>query len=618
MLSHETISSETSYQIQSENGMSDIPLRKVHVTTLKRLIQAIIREQILEFELRGNDLIFMLPNCNKELIIENIKMASMNRCVSYKRIYEKTDMSAIVILNNPFDLLKLLQLELEYSLPDAQWKGLYQEIIDHTRNALLSHHREFYLHKKIKREAQEHGLKKFIEWLNNSSEFPDKQVFWEQIIYQGHPHHPCSKTKLGFSAEDVIKYSPEFNPEVQLPVLAIRKDHLHIESVSPTEYETWFSVNYPAAWENFKKELFEKKQILSQYLPIPVHLWQAENRIRELFAALIDQEILILLSSVTINATPTLSFRSLVPVDNPESAYIKLPVDVQATSIKRTLAPASILDSIRTSDLIEKILKEENYFNGRLYSLREKYGVHIKSFNSEYDKHLSAIFRESVQSNLAKDEICIVVAALSEKSPVSGLSILIEMVQIAGVKTLKEAINYFKKYVDLALGSYLSLFLVYGISLEAHQQNTLAVFSNGFIKRFIARDFSGIDMHRPSLKRKSLNVDLDARFLTDDREHVRNEFLHSLYQSHLGELILLLSNHFECEEKLFWDVVLSMTQQQFEINKEKMDPQTWEADYRAILIDDWSCKALVRMRLFQKEYSKGQYFPIPNPLIDLR
>ncbi len=44
---------------------------------------------------------------------------------------------------------------------------------------------------------------------------------------------------------------------------------------------------------------------------------------------------------------------------------------------------------------------------------------------------------------------------------------------------------------------------------------------------------------------------------------VRNQLLHTVYQLHLGELVLLQANYFECPEAPFWNVVKQVTEQSF-------------------------------------------------------
>ncbi len=157
--------------------------------------------------------------------------------------------------------------------------------------------------------------------------------------------------------------------------------------------------------------------------------------------------------------------------------------------------------------------------------------------------------------------------------------------QLAECITYQDALGYFLHYADLVLGSYLDLFLLYGIALEGHQQNTLAILRDGKIKRFIARDFDGIEMHDASLKSMGVNLDLteNSPYLQKNKETVRNQLLYTVYQLHLGEIILLLANYFNCGEKPFWKIVRKVTEQRFYAPKDRMCPNIWKKEFNTIL-----------------------------------
>ena len=397
-----------------------------------------------------------------------------------------------------------------------------------------------------------------------------------------------------------MNYSPEFQPTIFIYVAAVRKSGIHVEKLQhDLHFIDWFSENYPTAFQQWQNELRKRELSVSDYIPLPVHPWQAKNVVPDLFKELMEMGELTLFENVSIQATPTLSFRTLASIENHDAAFIKLPVAVQATSTFRTLSSASTENAPKISRVLDAIFTKENNFDGRLNILREIFGLHLKNVSEVQAKHLTAIFRENPASQLLLNETVIVVAALFEKSPVSGSSLFVELMSSAGVSTLSEALVYFSQYVDLILGSYLKLYLMYGIALEGHQQNTLAVFQNGKIIRFIARDFDEVDIHDDTLRKQGYSLKLypGSYNLWADKKHARNSLLHAVYQLHLGELVSLLAKHFKCEEHYFWHQIRLETNKVFFNLKDKMDYKIWQTEYHEILTADWPCKALLRMRL---------------------
>ena len=590
-------------------------VKKVHLNTLHKLAQAFVREKILSADSHGNAFRAILPKSGRLLSLENVVTGSLNRYVSIEKITIND-----AIIHHPLELLNIIANELSQSANREKWDALIIEVSDHIRNALVTSDYVALFKDKIQQESRTARYKNFLHWLHNKPSITDKTLFFEQFASYGHPHHPCSKTKLGMNTQDIQKFSPEFYPVVMLHIAAVHKKIVHVESLASNDYANWFAQNYPDTWKQFKQALAHQNLSLHDYLPLPVHPWQGENYVQSLFSALISRQDLAFFENVYIKASPTLSFRTLAPTEYPEGAHIKLPIAVQATSTFRTLSPTTAVNSPRVSRLLEEIFIAENKFDNKLSLLRETYGLHLKLNPSQqkHSQHLTVVFRENVNTQLAPDETCLVVAALFERSPVTDLPLLIELMTMAGVNTLNQAFDYFKQYAHIIIASHLDLYLIYGIGLEGHQQNTLAVFKAGHITRFIARDFGNTDVHRPTLEktRFSLTPYPGSSFITDNKKDVREAFLHAVYQCHLGEIVLLLAKHYQCSEKLFWDIIKTETQERFEHLKNKLSLSDWQEDYEAILQEPWACKTLFRMRLEQTSYTQGQYVNIINPLQD--
>ncbi|OJA00911.1 hypothetical protein BEV13_01865, partial [Rickettsiella grylli] len=520
-------------------------------------------------------------------------------------------------ITDPLKLLDIVKNELENILNMDQWLKFYKEIANHLQNALLSTCRKYSINRLAERTQT--GSRLQLNRLLKSSQITNNSLQFEQSVFNGHPYHPCAKTKLGFTNEDTINYSPEFKSKVGIYITAVQKNYVHIESMKKnTDFTEWFTECYPKAWSCWLEELKENNLDVKNYIPFPVHPWQVNyfTFISPLFKEYIENKIIVIFDKSKIMASPTLSFRTLSPLENINAPYIKLPVAVQATSIVRTLSPISTKNMPKISNILQKILLIENYFSNRLDLLPESYGLHLKKLDIDEAKHFTAIFRENITNHLADNEVAIVVAALFEKSSKSETSLFIEIMQLAGCLNFREALTYFAHYTDLVLGSYLDLFLLYGIALEGHQQNTLAILKEGKIKRFIARDFDGIEIHADSLKATGITLDTTEHspYLQKNKDTVRNQLLYTVYQLHLGEIVLLLANYFNCEEKPFWKIIRKITEQRFYALKNRMCPMSWKNEFNAILNTHWPVKALLRMRLEKNYLRDGLFFQIVNPL----
>ena len=421
---------------------------------------------------------------------------------------------------------------------------------------------------------------------------------------------------MGFSKNDTLMFSPEFHQEVAVLFAALHRDYAYIEAIHPSlNYTNWFAEQFPDIWKQWLAQMKSKSLETTHYIPIPIHPWQAENMIPKKFDTLIQSKKLVLFPNIKLITNPTLSFRTVVSKTHPNSPHIKLPVAVQTTSAMRTVSAASTENGPKISKIMRDILQKENYFNGRLRAMSEMIGLHVIGYNHDTTRHLSVIFRENPTEHLQDNECAIVVAALFDHSPLSGIPVFAELLRLSNVNTTKRACQYFRDYADRVLGSYLDLYLLYGIALEGHQQNTLAVFKNGQPTAMIARDFGGLRLHLPSLLNSGFSFSPypGSATICHNRTDACNKLLHSVYQCHLGEWTLALARYFNAPEDLFWEPVREITEQRFRQLKDKIDHKTWREDYDAILKKDWPLKALLRMRLNNVSH-KYIYTTTANPL----
>jgi len=288
---------------------------------------------------------------------------------------------------------------------------------------------------------------------------------------------------------------------------------------------------------------------------------------------------------------------------------------VQTTSTIRTVSPASTENGPKISKFLKMILQKENNFHGYLRFTPEFVGLHVKGCDDKAAKHLSAIFRDNVNNHLNNNEIGIVVAALFEQTPINKKPLCIEIMEFSGIKNINDIKMYFERYVNIVLSSYLDLYLLYGLALEAHQQNTIAVFCDGEPVCTIARDFGGLRLHLSSFKEKGFNLTPypGSATLREERDEVRNKLLHTTYQYHLGEWVLHLAKYYNTPESDFWAIIRKITQQRFDVLQARIDPISLQQERQAILENDWPLKALLRMRLDNVSHDYI-YVPIDNPL----
>ncbi|WP_232344299.1 IucA/IucC family siderophore biosynthesis protein [Actinoplanes awajinensis] len=120
----------------------------------------------------------------------------------------------------------------------------------------------------------------------------------EQWETDGHPLHPCCRTRTGMTVADVLAYAPEHRPVIRLRRLRVPP-------------ERWHGTAQPVLY---------------------AHPWQAARLLRE-YPWLTD-------AGPTRPMRPLMSLRTVAPVSG--GPHLKTAVDVQMTSAVRTVSPAAV------------------------------------------------------------------------------------------------------------------------------------------------------------------------------------------------------------------------------------------------------------------------------------
>lgn len=450
-------------------------------------------------------------------------------------------------------------------------------------------------------------------------------VFTEQWVIDGHTLHPCTKTRLGLTAKEVIEFSPEWGGTANLIPVAIHRKLTFMNAMGEETMTQILLKEYPHLAAVFEEQLPANGK---DYELIPVHPWQLEHTIKPYLQKEIDQALIIPLERIHIAASALLSFRSLAPNGSHTLHHVKTAVNVQMTSAKRTVSPASIKNGPTISAILKKIEAIEPVIRNSYQFSAESAGGHYLPGQTDNNgflmKNLSALLRENPEKNLSEAEIALPAAFLISQSPFTGKLILLELVEnyshTKQINLNKAAVQYMRRYAELLLPGLITLISKYGISLEAHLQNTVPVFHNGMPVRFLFRDNGGIRIkeERFSLFEWDGTIDNDTNLLTDNEQDLFNMFSHALLHNHLGEMIFFLSKELQVEEKTLWQPVRDIVYSTISILKEQGNcRQAVVLLEKKIFAPLAPLKALVKMRLTD-QFTENVYTLVPNPLGDTK
>jgi staphyloferrin A synthase len=339
--------------------------------------------------------------------------------------------------------------------------------------------------------------------LTRAARSPDPLAALEQSVVDGHPLHPCARTRIGLNPEEVRAYAPEHRP----PPVALR-----VVAVPP---QRWYGVDCPPRlW---------------------LHPWQ-HDRYREAWPWLSSVEFEVL-------ARPLMSLRTLAMVTEP-AHHVKTAVDLQMTSAVRTVSPASIHNGQALSQLMTTLQRR---WPG-LWAVPELAGGAVLA-DGEPDRHLAMVHRR--MPALDPGELALPLAALTAPSSATGAPLLLELVEQGHGD---DPLSFVEHLAQTLLPPLFGLLEV-GLALEAHGQNLLGVFRGGRLVRLLYRDFGGIRVSARRLAGHGLEAPaLRGDIPTDDPEVLRTKVLASAVATVLGEVITVLGRSGLDQERA-WSVV---------------------------------------------------------------
>ena len=457
----------------------------------------------------------------------------------------------------------------------------------------------------------------FIASVRNSA-LSNPALLLEQWGTLGHPWHPTYKTKLGLTADEVVEFSPEFQPVFQVPIAAIKSDNAHVAFAEEGgNYRHWFAQTFPQSWAKWEASMHQRQQDPGVWLPLPLHPYQAQHWIEQKFATEIMKGELMLLPDVSLAASPTMSFRTVVPEGSAQMPHMKLPVSLRLTTAQRTLSPKSAVMGPRLTRLLTTIVNRESGFGGTLDILAEDVGLHYvdPDRNDDRAKHLAVLFRANPMSKCTGALFPVPVGSLFAESPLNERPIVTDLVSLSFSDCPQGAEQFLERYAKTILTAALGAYLVYGIAFEAHQQNSFIMVNERYEPtQLLVRDFGDLRVHGPTLRITGLDLVpyRTGQTVLESDEPVRDKLLHAVMLCHLGEIALLLSRTYNHPESIFWNILRRETEVVFDRLRERTNPQRWQTEHHALLENDWPAKSLLRMRL--TDTSDAVHCHMPNPL----
>ena len=484
--------------------------------------------------------------------------------------------------------------EHSWTFDKASWQKFVGEIDNSLRNETLAiEWREEVWKPSLLQQSKQHSATSLWALSGNlSAASEEAQLLWEiSASFNGHMTHPCAKTKLELSPSELQRVSPEFGPVVPLVVGALAASAAQQFATpgcgAPTA-ATYFALKFPQAYAQWTLwiERAAAGHGVAAWIPLPIHPANLQH-VREDFAELVATNLLLVPEGspagddeagapVALIGAPLMSCRTLLPLaggggggaggcgshggigsgsgaegaSNELSAaapYLKMPVPVQMTSLRRYLSPVEANGGPHISQMLLEILGRDAAIAARLRVLAEECSVHVHHPSVSYERarYLSCLYRANAATQMREAcsavpkaggaARCLPLAALLATDPITSRPVLLDVLSAyakargkvptsaaggtaagaaasssssrssppskagrgsggaSGVAVdAASALDWYSGVCDVVLGSALRLWVCYGVTLELHQQNTLYVLgADGRLASVMCREVAG-------------------------------------------------------------------------------------------------------------------------------
>ncbi|MFJ7955223.1 IucA/IucC family protein [Streptomyces sp. NPDC096319] len=400
----------------------------------------------------------------------------------------------------------------------------------------------------------------------------DRLAYVEQGIVDGHPYHPCCRSRPGLSAAEQLAYAPEHRPVVDLDLVAVPADRCRVAG------------EWPAGLRDGDRLL------------LPVHPWQSEHVLPGLGH--------VPYRTGAIPARPLMSVRTLAPLAG--GPHLKTALTTRMTSAIRDISASGVENSAPLSDLLAQVVDD---LAGTL-TITRNLAAASALVRGEPSADLAVLLRASpaAAARLREGERVLPVAALAARPAGDGPPLIRTLLASAGAPDA--GTEWLAAFADLAVPPFLRL-LARGVAPAAHGQNLLVVLdAHARPRRLVYRDLADVRVSPSRLARHGFDAaPVGGRVIDDDPEVLRTMLFGHLFGTTFGVLVSALADRDRAAAARLWSIVAGAAHRACDAL-----PATPEnrADHATLFAPELRVKALTLMRL--RGVDRDAWIPLPNPL----
>ena len=551
---------------------------------IKQLLQALLYENIIEFESESANTSHESTS-NETLLNFVIKAGDDVRYTAQGHIHYS------------FDIIRLNELNVQRVVngvaQDAILEHVISDILLNIEGAELKDSFIKELRHTLVNETQSQILASNIP-------MPIDTLTYEQLegyLTAGHPYHPCFKSRIGFDLQDNYDYGPEFDQNIGVVWLAVKKQLLVSNTTTGIDINEWVK-DYVGADEfdalnakltevltitNKQDEgtaSHEVDETANNYCLIPAHPWQWQNTLIQALQPLLATQEVIYLGSVGHQYRAQQSIRSLTMLGKADGnvnndtindkAYLKLSMHLINTSSTRILAKHTVMNAAVVTTWLNQLIADDKTAQALpIAFLGETVGVSLdhEALRTRGYQHpnmyggLAAIWRENVNQYLSKGQTAFPLNGVSYVNA-DGSHLIAPWLDKYGVET------WIAQLIKVTVTPLLHILFGYGVALECHAQNIVLVHEGGYPIKILLKDLhDGVRYSPEHLTQQHLRpnfyslppahaaLNRGSFIETEDTDGIRDMTVACLFFVALSDIAIFMQTHYNYSEVAFWQQV---------------------------------------------------------------
>ncbi|WP_408956926.1 IucA/IucC family protein [Natrinema sp. 74] len=346
----------------------------------------------------------------------------------------------------------------------------------------------------------------------------------EQALVFGHHRHPTPKSRQGIAARNRETYAPELRGSFPLHYFRADPDLVASDSVLDRRATTW--VKDALRDDDSVSASFVEEHVDDGDALLPVHPWQAEYLLDQPHIRRHLGDGIEYLGGVGREFYPTTSVRTLYAPDAP--FMVKSSLHVKITNSVRTNKRPELDRGVAVAELLDTAFGDELADAFPNFDIVRDPAFLALDVGDERESGLETILRANpFRGDLAERSTPLVSLCQDAIAGQSRLGRLVTTIaEREGRDTDAVSEAWFRKYLQIAIRPVLWLYLVQGVGVEAHQQNSvLTLDEDGYPSEFRYRDnqgfyfpesqYSDVDAYLPGVGERADTVCADA--IADER-----------------------------------------------------------------------------------------------------